>query len=193
MNILDEIKEIAFKFIEKEYEKYLMDNNILLIKEDNISNIINNFYEKNKNILKTNIRSILKEKYKESYPSASVENILLDIFQDKDFNIKKTINELLYIQNKNLHKLELPIINNSLNLNISITNNFVIINSSNPKKNEDINNIEIYEKINKYKFLYAIEDTILEEIDNEEKINIIKNLILNKNKVNITLYYIKKN
>ena len=134
MNILDEIKEIAFKFIEKEYEKYLMDNNILLIKEDNISNIINNFYEKNKNILKTNIRSILKEKYKESYPSASVENILLDIFQDKDFNIKKTINELLYIQNKNLHKLELPIINNSLNLNISITNNFVIINSSNPKK-----------------------------------------------------------
>ena len=193
MNILDEIKEIAFKFIEKEYEKYLMDNNILLIKEDNISNIINNFYEKNKNILKTNIRSILKEKYKESYPNASVENILLDIFQDKDFNIKKTINELLYIQNKNLHKLELPIINNSLNLNISITNNFVIINSSNPKKNEDINNIEIYEKINKYKFLYAIEDTILEEIDNEEKINIIKNLILNKNKVNITLYYIKKN
>tara|TARA_B100000963_G_C22574154_1_gene647554 strand:- start:586 stop:1167 length:582 start_codon:yes stop_codon:yes gene_type:complete len=193
MNILDEIKEIAFKFIEKEYEKYLMDNNILLIKEDNISNIINNFYEKNKNILKTNIRSILKEKYKESYPSASVENILLDIFQDKDFNIKKTINELLYIQNKNLHKLELPIINNSLNLNISITNNFVIINSSNPKKNEDINNIEIYEKINKYKFLYAIEDTILEEIDNEEKINIIKNLILNKNKVNITLYYAKKN
>ena len=193
MNILDEIKEIAFKFIEKEYEKYLMDNNILLIKEDNISNIINNFYEKNKNILKTNIRSILKEKYKESYPSASVENILLDIFQDKDFNIKKTINELLYIQNKNLHKLELPIINNSLNLNISITNNFVIINSSNQKKNEDINNIEIYEKINKYKFLYAIEDTILEEIDNEEKINIIKNLILNKNKVNITLYYIKKN
>ena len=193
MNILDEIKEIAFKFIEKEYEKYLMDNNILLIKEDNISNVINNFYEKNKNILKTNIRSILKEKYKESYPSASVENILLDIFQDKDFNIKKTINELLYIQNKNLHKLELPIINNSLNLNISITNNFVIINSTNPKKNEDINNIEIYEKINKYKFLYAIEDTILEEIDNEEKINIIKNLILNKNKVNITLYYIKKN
>ena len=50
---------------------------------------------------------------------------------------------------------------------------------------------EIYEKINNYKFLYAIEDIILEEIDNEEKINIIKKIINNKNKINITLYYLK--
>tara|TARA_B100001093_G_scaffold180032_2_gene172602 strand:- start:753 stop:1346 length:594 start_codon:yes stop_codon:yes gene_type:complete len=192
-NITDNIKNIIFKFIKKEYENYLENNSILLIKNQNIDPIINNFYEENKTKLKNIIRSDLKELYKENYPSASVENIILDIFQDRDFNIKKTINELLYIQDKNLCNLEIPIINDSLNLNISITNNYIIINSANPKNIKNIETIEIYEKISKYKFLYAIEDVILEEIDNKEKINTIKRLINNKNKINITLYYLKNN
>tara|TARA_B100000035_G_scaffold315335_1_gene335320 strand:- start:3001 stop:3594 length:594 start_codon:yes stop_codon:yes gene_type:complete len=192
-NITDNIKNIIFKFIKKEYENYLENNSILLIKNQNIDPIINNFYEENKTKLKNIIRSDLKDLYKENYPSASVENIILDIFQDRDFNIKKTINELLYIQDKNLCNLEIPIINDSLNLNISITNNYIIINSANPKNIKNIETTEIYEKISKYKFLYAIEDVILEEIDNKEKINTIKRLINNKNKINITLYYLKNN
>ena len=193
MCITDTIKDIIFNFIKKEYENYLKDNDILLIKKENINAIINNFYEENKTKLKNIIRSDLKEIYKENYPSVSVENIILDIFQDKDLNIQKTINELLYIQNTNLDNLEIPIINNSLNLNISIINNFVIINSVNPKNIKTIEIVEIYEKISNYKFLYAIEDIILEEIDNEEKINTIKRLINNKNKINITVYYLKNN
>ena len=192
-NITDNIKNIIFKFIKKEYENYSENNSILLIKNQNIDPIINNFYEENKTKLKNIIRSDLKDLYKENYPSASVENIILDIFQDRDFNIKKTINELLYIQDKNLCNLEIPIINDSLNLNISITNNYIIINSANPKNIKNIETTEIYEKISKYKFLYAIEDVILEEIDNKEKINTIKRLINNKNKINITLYYLKNN
>lgn len=193
MSITDNIKDSIFKFIKEEYQKYLQNNSILLIKNENINFIINNFYEENKIKLKNIIRSDLKEIYKENYPSTSIENIILDIFQDKEFNIKKTINELLYIQDKNLYNLEIPIINDSLNLNISITNNYIIINSTNPKNIKNIETIEIYEKISKYKFLYAIGDVILEEIDNEEKINTIKSLINNKNKINITLYYLKNN
>lgn len=191
MSITDNIKDIIFKFIKKEYENYLQNNNILLIKNEDINNIINNFYEENKTKLKNIIRNDLKEIYKDEYPSASIENIILDIFQDKYFNINKTIKELLFIQDKNLYNLEIPIINDSLNLNISINNNYVIINSTNPKNIKT--NTEIYEKISKYKFLYAIEDTILEEIDNKEKINIIKKLINNKTNINITLYYLKNN
>ena len=171
----------------------MQNNSILLIKNENIDFIINNFYEENKIKLKNIIRSDLKEIYKENYPSVSIENIILDIFQDKEFNVKKTINELLYIQDKNLYSLEIPIINNSLNLNISIIDNYIVINSTNPKNIKNIEDLEIYEKISKYKFLYAIEDVILEEIDNKEKINTIKSLINNKNKINITLYYLKNN
>jgi len=193
MYITDDIKDIIFTFIKKEYQNYLQNNNILLIKNQNMNAIINIFYEENKSNLKNIIRRDLKEIYKESYPSTSVENIIFDIFQDKEFNIQKTVNELLYIQDKNLYSLEIPIINNSLNLNISITNNYIIINSTNPKNIKNIEYLETYEKISKYKFLYAIEDIILEEIDNETKIDTIKTLINNKNKINITVYYLKNN
>ena len=193
MSLTSDITNIISKFITEKYQNYLQEYNILLIKDENINTIIIKFYEENKNSLKNIIRSELKEKYKENYPSSSIENIILDIFQDKELNVEKTVKEILYIQNNNLHKLDIPIINNSLNLNISITNNYIIINSTNPKNIKTIEEIEIYEKISKYKFLYAIEDVILEEIDNEEKINTIKNLINNKNKINITVYHLKNN
>ena len=35
MNIVDEIKEIAFNYIENSYQNYLHNNNLLLIKEEN--------------------------------------------------------------------------------------------------------------------------------------------------------------
>ena len=195
MSLTHDIKNIISEFIREKYQNYLQEYNILLIKDENINDVINNFYEENKNKLKNIIRNDIKEKYKENNPTTSIENILLDFFQDKELNIKKTVKEILYIQNNNLHKLDIPIINDSLNLNISITDNYVIINSTNPKniKNNEEIEIEIYEKISKYKFLYAIEDVILEEIDNEEKINTIRSLINNKNKINITVYYLKKN
>ena len=74
-----------------------------------------------------------------------------------------------------------------MNLNISIIKNFVVINSSNIK-NIDTHK-DIYEIVNKYKFIYSIDNLILEEIDNEEKINKIKETIKNKHEISIELYY----
>lgn len=68
----------------------------------------------------------------------------------------------------------LPLINNSLNLNISLVENYVIINSVNPKNIAQHN--ELYESISKYKFLYSINNILLHNYCNEEKINIIKKL-----------------
>ena len=69
MSISHNIKEIIFKFINNEYQNYLKNHNILLIKNENMTTIINNFYEENKNNLKTIIRRDLKELYTENYPS----------------------------------------------------------------------------------------------------------------------------
>ena len=41
-------------------------------------------------IIKNYYKKRFKELYKENYPSTSIENIILDIFQDKDLNITKT-------------------------------------------------------------------------------------------------------
>ena len=190
-NILDEIKIISFDFLECKYKEYLKDNKILLIKEENMKTVITSFYENYSKELKQNIRNSIKEKHKNNYPSAVVENTILDIFQDKESNIHRVCHEFIILQKKHIYKTELKLINNSLNLNIGIADNFIIINSVNPKKidNNELN--ETYNIINKYKFLYSVENIILEEYENNEKINIIKNTIENKEKVNIQLYYLK--
>ena len=188
-NIINEIKTIIFNLIEKEYSKYLSSNNILMIKENKIIDIVTNFYETKNKLMKNEIRASLKEKYKENYPNATVENIILDIFQDKEININKINNELIFIQKKNYNSLEIPIINNSLNINISIVDNYIVINSTNAKNIEDPD--KLYSTIDKYKFLYSINDKILEEYDEKEKINIIKSEIENKYNSTIGLYYLK--
>jgi len=188
--IIEKIKTIIFNFIEEEYKLYLKNNNILLIKENNIENIINFLYENNTKNIKIKIREDLKNEYNDDYPNALIENVILDIFQDKTFNINKLIHEINFIQNKNLFIIEqFPIINNSLNLNISIIDNYIIINSVNIKNISE--HLDLYNTINQFKFIYAINDLILEEINNEDKINIIKQEILNKNFVKLYLYYKK--
>jgi|TARA_B100000886_G_C20259052_1_gene422068 hypothetical protein len=192
MNISDEIKNISFNFIRNKYQEYLRSNKILLIKENIIENIITELYDNNIKVLKQEIRNTLKNKHKEDYPSAIVENILLDLFQEKEMNIANAIKEILLIQNNNLKSVTLPIINNSLNLNISLNDNYIKINSINSKNLKDnIQALEIYKIIENYSFLYSINNIILEEHD--DKINIIKNEIENTNNVSIEIYYLKEN
>lgn len=193
MNIVDEIKEIAFNYIQNSYKNYLHNNNLLLIKEENLNTIINEIYNNEAKELKNTIRNKLKDKYKENYPSASVENIILDIFQDKTLNIQKTIDEIAFIQKKNIKQITIPLIEKSLNLNISLVDDFVVINSIKSKTNIQESTLELYNIIENYKFLYSINDIILNEVDNSKKIDIIKNNIENKNEVNIELYYLKNN
>jgi hypothetical protein len=189
-NIIDAIKQCIFTIIEEEYKNYLKSNNILLIEETKLLQIVSEFYKSNSKNIKSKIRETLKEKYIEDYNSGLVENILLDIFQEKDINIIKIVNELTAIQKKNLKEFSLPLINNSLNLNISLVDNYIIINSVNPKNITHHN--ELYESISKYKFLYSINNTLLHDYKNEEKINIIKKIVATSiNEVLIECYYLK--
>lgn len=190
INIIDTIKTCIFTIIEEEYKNYLKSNNILLIEDSKLLQIVTEFYTSNVKNIKSKIREILKENYSEDYKSGLVENILLDIFQEKAINIIKIVNELTVIQNKNLIQFTLPLINNSLNLNISLVDNYVIINSVNPKNITQYN--ELYESISKYKFLYSINNTLLHDYCNEEKINIIKKIISTHiSEVTIQCYYLK--
>lgn len=185
-----EIKEIIKDYIKEKYEEHLNNEKILLIKEKTIPTVIKNLYDNNIKSLKSLIRNKLKEKYKQTYSSAITEQIILEIFHDKDININKLIKEIEFIQTKNLKNIDLPILNNSLNLNISMVDNYIIINSI---KQINTEYSEIYKELLNYKFIYSINDKILEEYDNNQKINIIKEEIKEKDTVNITLYYLKNN
>ena len=188
--IIDTIKQCIFTIIEEEYKNYLKLHNILLIEENDLLPIVSEFYKSNIKNTKSKIRDTLKETYSEDYNSGLIENILLDIFQEKDINTIKIVNELTVIQKKNLIEFTLPLVNNSLNLNISLVDNYVIINSVNPKNIGQYN--ELYERISKYKFLYSINNHLLHNYCNEEKINIIKDTVDKSiNEVVIQCYYLK--
>jgi hypothetical protein len=163
----------------------------LLIEDSKLLQIVTEFYNSNVKNIKSKIRETLKANNSETYNSGLVENILLDIFQEKTMNIMKIVNELTIIQNKNLIQFTLPLINNSLNLNISLVDNYVVINSVNPKNIAQHN--ELYESISKYNFLYSINNILLHNYYNEEKINIIKQIVSTTNidEVIIQCYYLK--
>tara|TARA_Y100000389_G_scaffold68734_1_gene65244 strand:- start:895 stop:1494 length:600 start_codon:yes stop_codon:yes gene_type:complete len=196
MDILYDSKNILIEYIQDKYKTYLNDKKILLIKENTINEEIDKIYDNN---LK-DIKSIIRSKLKEKYESPAIENIIMDLFINKEDNISKLCEELKILQKANYLEIEIPIINNSLNLNISIQDNYIKLNSIkyNILNENNVSNDDIlkFEKIEKYSFLYSIDNKILEEYDDTQKLNIIKDSINNKNidnKIKIGVYYLKKN
>jgi hypothetical protein len=188
---INDIKIIMGDYIKMKYKDHLSTNKILCIKNTELNNIVYSFYSDNIKEIKQEIRTQMKSKYLANYPSGTVENIIMDIFQDSDVNIKAVISEINFIQDKNLSIIDLPIINNSLNLNISNTDGFIIINCVN--ETIDIKFKHIYEHIIKYKFIYSINEEILDDYDEKEKINIIKQEMTNNTSVKLGVYYILDN
>tara|TARA_X000000368_G_scaffold345389_1_gene284483 strand:+ start:12065 stop:12655 length:591 start_codon:yes stop_codon:yes gene_type:complete len=186
-----DIRNILLEYLKNEYKQYLNNNKILCIKKSNINEIITSFYNNNIKDLKTEIRRQMKEKYKNDYPSGTIENIIYDLFQHSEMNIQKVINEINYLQDKNFLSLTLPIINDSLNLNISNENGYIIINHIKDTSNSYIS--EIYNEIIKYKFIYSINNKILDDFNEDEKINIIKNEIKYVKTITLGVYYLKNN
>lgn len=189
--IIEAIKSCAFNIVEDEYKKYLQSHKLLTLDRNQLINVANDYYTNNSKTIKSQIRENMKTQYKEEYNSGIIENILLDLFQERDLNIIKITNEIIAIQEKNLKQITIPIVNNSLNLNISLVDGYIVINSTNPKNIED--SYEAYELIAKYKFLHSINNDLLQDYPDNEKINVIKkNIDACKTNITIICYYLKE-
>ena len=188
---INDIKTILLEYLKNEYKNYLNNNKILCIKKSNINEIAKSFYNNNIKEIKQEIRSNMRKQYQDDYPSGIIENIILDLFQDSKDNIEKVVTEINFIQDKNYMELELPIINDSLNLNISNCNGYIIINHI--KDTLESNLIEIYKNVVCYKFIYSINNKILDDFNEDEKINIIKTEIKNTKSIKLGVYYLKNN
>lgn len=188
---INDIKSILGDYIKTKYKNHLSTNKILCIKKSELNDIAYSFYFDNIKDIKHEIRTQMKSKYAADYPSGTIENIIMDIFSDSDANIKAVISEINFIQDKNLTSVELPITNNSLNLNISNTDGFIIINRV--KDTYDVNLKAVYDDIIKYKFIYSINNKILDDFGEKEKIGIIKDEITTNTSVKLGLYYLVGN
>lgn len=182
------IKKIIYEFIQDEYKTYLLKNKCLIIDSDKLYNILNNLYEENIKLLKNKIREQLKEA--NDISNLSIENLILEIFAEKEENINNLKDEIILMQNHHMRELKIPVLNNSLNISISIYESFIKINKVNIRNIENYD--EIYNIINDYEYIYSINDNILQEIENESKIDKIKSIIKDTEEANIKLY-LKKN
>ena len=190
---INDIREIIFKYLQNEYKKYINNKKILCIKKNEVNDVISNLYNNTFKELKLHVRNEMHNKYPVNYPKLAIENIILDLFQNKEDNIVKITNEINFIQNENLLVVDFPIINNSLNLNICNSEGYIIINYIKDDKNISKERKEIYDSIIKYKFIYSINDKILDDFDEDEKINIIKKEIENKTTLKLGVYYLRSN
>ena len=120
-NCNNTIRKILYDLIECEYKNYLINNKKLLINNNNIKEVLYNIYDANIKKIKTKIRdSIKKNENLKNIQDITVENLIFEIFSNKDDNINVVAQEIKIIQNYNLKQIVLPIIDESLNLNISI-------------------------------------------------------------------------
>tara|TARA_B100001094_G_C17662213_1_gene544780 strand:- start:75 stop:581 length:507 start_codon:yes stop_codon:yes gene_type:complete len=162
------------------YKEYLTNNNLLLIKQENIKSIITEMYTENSKNIKTYVRNSLKKSMNDEYPSGTIENILLDIFQDRDTNIIKLTKIIDDYQNNNYFEIEKPINNNQLGMSIKFDGSFCEIGIV---KDTDFLHKDIIEK---YMYLYSINKYILNE--QPDVINFIKTLTAENTKVNLGVY-----
>lgn len=113
MSLQQKIKNIVFYYIKIHYKNYLNDNNLKYIPDEQIENVINDFYKNESKNLKQFIRTTLEKMMEDDYPGALVENIIYEIFEDEDFAKKRVIMEIKMYQDTNKDSLNNEILNNS--------------------------------------------------------------------------------
>ena len=182
--IIRNIKKLMEIYISDLYNDYLKNNNILLIKTIEIKEVITKLYNENSKNIKSYIRNSLKESMKEEYPSGTVENILLDIFQEKETNINRLEKIIIDYQTNNYFEIEKCINDNQLGISIKFDGSFCEIGVVKDNTCDTKNIIE------KYNYLYSINDIVINEQINP--IEFIKKIITNSDKVNIGLYKLCK-
>lgn len=92
------ITNIVLFYIKKHYHKYLETNNINAIPEDDIKNVVNSFYIEKEQELKKFIRNTMRKNFpdydKNFTLKTGTEEIILEIFDDREFSVSKVTLEI---------------------------------------------------------------------------------------------------
>lgn len=177
-SLIVNIKTLIEDYMYRLYQKYLEENGCLLLKCGEIKGIIEKMYGVNSREIKQHVRDSLKGSMGSEYPSGTVENILLDIFQDRDTNIVKLSNIIQDYQANNYFEVDKSIEGGRLGLSIKFDGSFCEIGDA----VEDI--------IARYKYLYSINGTIIEEQD--DAISLVREIVSKNDKVVLGLYRLRE-
>lgn len=203
MSIQEKVRNIVFYFIKREYKNYLDINDLKYIPEDEIDEVVDNFYIKKEQLLKEFIRTNLKKMMKNNYPGALIENIIYDIFEDEKLAKNRIILEIKQYQlnsdtsllKNNTYNVEvIPDNKHGLGINLSIDMNKILVDGF--KRNPTNNDMLPAEKtglINTGDELLEIDNQNLKCLKIEKIISILKEMNKTNKPVNIKFYSIINN
>ena len=181
MSLQEKIRNIIFYYVKNQYNIYLEKNNVKIINENELHKVINQLYVEQKKDLQLFIKNCLKEMMQENYPGALVENIIFEIFQDKEMGVNRVTLEIKkyqeYIINNISKEYELTVPidpDYGLGLSIDFFENDVIVKNYKRNSNNKLLPAEESGLISIGDSLIKINEESLEEIDTEKKINIVK-------------------
>ena len=181
MSLQEKIRNIIFYYVKNQYNIYLEKNNVKIINENELHKVINQLYVEQKKDLQLFIKNCLKEMMQENYPGALVENIIFEIFHDKEMGVNRVTLEIKkyqeYIINNISKEYELTVPidpDYGLGLSIDFFENDVIVKNYKRNSNNKLLPAEESGLISIGDSLIKINEESLEEIDTEKKINIVK-------------------
>jgi len=188
MSLVNKIRIIVKNFIIEKYNEYLKNECLLMIENKDLSVVINEMYSQNIKNLKIFIREQLKRDMDSEYPSGSVENILFDLFQDRELNQNRMVMEINEHQKNNYCEVlcELDEERN-LGINLSVDQELCVCYINSIREDCRLPNMEIIEK---YQYLYSINGIVLKG-EPEYIVNILRENIkenINSNIVKLGLY-----
>jgi hypothetical protein len=92
------VKDIIFFYVKYYYEKYLTENSLEKMSEDDINKFISIYYGEKQQELKDYIRKSLKKNQGDDYSSIATENILLELFNDTEMAKERIRLEIMDFQ-----------------------------------------------------------------------------------------------
>lgn len=96
------IANIVLYYIKKQYHRYIQENNLKLIPEEEIKSVVGGFYSEKELELKKFIRNTMRKNFpdydKNLAMKTGTEEIILEIFDDRDFSITKVALEISNFQ-----------------------------------------------------------------------------------------------
>ena len=96
--LTDNIQKLAYNFAKFHYNKYLETHKIDKIQNEKLQDIVESMFNEKQKELKGYIRSSLKKMCGDNYNSFAVENILNEMFGDKNLVIERIVLEIKKFQ-----------------------------------------------------------------------------------------------
>ena len=95
MSLQKNIKDLIYFYVKSNYDNYLKENKIQYIEESKIDSVIFELFESRKDHIKEFIKQSLQKLLKDEYPGdQTIQNILLNIFQDEELCKNRLIVEI---------------------------------------------------------------------------------------------------